>query len=109
MHKVKILKPHQNGGIWFTVGQIVDVTELRAKDLIEAGLAEVAQPEEPQSKPRLATQAKPRQSASTKTVAVVEPISQLDGNTDSPQGNPSADLLEQNADQQTADNNNDQG
>lgn len=74
MKKIKILKPHQNAGIWYTVGQVIEVSELRAKDLIEAGLAAEDVPAAAQTKPRIATQAKPRQSASTKTIAVVEPI-----------------------------------
>lgn len=107
--QIYILKSFQNSGVWFHVGIGYEVDDLRAKDLIDAGLATDKNPRTVELKPRQATQAKLRQAASTKTVAVVEPIKLVDDSTDNPQGDPSADLLEQNADQQTADNNNDQG
>lgn len=74
MKKIKILKPHQNAGVWYAVGQVIEAPDLRAKDLIDAGLAVEDEPAAAQTKPRIATQAKPRQSTSTKTLAVVEPI-----------------------------------
>lgn len=109
--KICILKPHQNNGIWFSVGNVYDVPELRAKDLIEAGLATSEIPLTIKLKVREQHQAKLPKTAATKANAKsgqADPIGQAEKGQQADQagglqGDPGADLLEQNADQQTDD------
>lgn len=78
MKKIKIVKPHQNAGVWFHAGQIVDAPDTRAKDLIEAGLATSDLSEPEKTKERIGKQTKPDKATLTKSVKAN--TGEIDGN-----------------------------
>lgn len=67
MKKIKIVKPHQNAGVWYHADQIIDAEDTRAKDLIEAGLATSDLTEPEKTKERLGKQTKPNKATLTKS------------------------------------------
>jgi len=64
--KITILKTHQSNGIWFHAGMTVEENDLRAQELIRAGLAVAVVENEDEKEVEVARQANNKAASTAK-------------------------------------------